>query len=155
MTTETKLTQAQSSWGDTAVDGLLAGCGAGVVMALYLGLVGLWLGEGLAAMLGRFDPGLTGSPVMGTLAHLAMASIYGILFALILRLAPRHCLQRVPAWLAGLAYSLILLLAAVTVFLPLSGSPLQEISTLHFAIAHAIYGLAMGYGLGAIRQNQQ
>jgi hypothetical protein len=145
MTRQTELIRAKANWGDTAVDGLLAGVGGGVVMALYLGLAGLWLGEGFVVMLGRFDPGLAGSPFVGGLAHLAMSAIYGILFALSWRLLLHRWLGRVSLWLTGLAYGLILFLAATAVGLPLSDSPLREIPALHFAAAHVIYGAALGY----------
>jgi uncharacterized membrane protein YagU involved in acid resistance len=78
-------------------------------------------------MLGRFDPGAAASPLVGGLAHLAMSAIYGILFALSWRLLLSRWLGRVPLWLTGLAYGLILLLAATAVGLPLSDSPLKEI----------------------------
>jgi hypothetical protein len=145
MTRQTELIRAKANWGDTAVDGLLAGVGGGVVMALYLGLAGLWLGEGFVVMLGRFDPGLAGSPFVGGLAHLSMSAIYGILFALSWRLLLHRWLGRVPLWLTGLVFGLILFLAATAVGLPLSDSPLREIPTLHFAAAHLIYGAALGY----------
>jgi hypothetical protein len=145
MTGQTEFIRTKATWGDTAVDGLLAGTGSGVVMAIYLVMAGLWLGEGFAVMLGRFDPGAAASPLVGGLAHLAMSAIYGILFALSWRLLLQRWLGRVPLWLTGLAYGLILFLAATAVGLPLSDSPLREIPTLHFATAHVIYGAALGY----------
>jgi len=152
MSRQTELMRTKANWGDTAVDGLLAGTGSGIVMATYLVVAGLWLGEGFAAMLGRFDPGTAASPLIGTLAHLATSAIYGILFALLWRLVLSRWLGRVPLWLVGLVYALILLLAATAVGLPLSDSPLKEIPPIHFTAAHAIYGLVLGYGLAAIEQ---
>jgi hypothetical protein len=145
MTRQTELIRTKANWGDTAVDGLLAGVGGGVIMVLYLGLVGLWLGEDLAIMLGRFDPGAAGLPFVSGLAHLAMSAIYGILFALGWRLLLRRWLGRAPLWLTGLTYGLILFWAAMAIGLPLSDSPLSNIPTPHFATAHAVYGAALGY----------
>jgi hypothetical protein len=79
-------TQARSErgLGDTAVDGLLAGLVAGVGMAIYLVIAGFLSGKGLAEMLGLFDPALAGNGLTGTLAHLAVSAIYGVLFALVM-----------------------------------------------------------------------
>jgi hypothetical protein len=145
MTRQTELIRTKANWGDTAVDGLLAGVGGGIVMALYLGLAGLWLDEGFAIMLGRFDPSAAGSPVAGGLAHLAMAAIYGILFALSWRLLLRRWLGGVPLWLTGLAYGLLLFLFAWAVLLPGTDSPLQAIPAVHLVVAHLIYGLSLGW----------
>jgi hypothetical protein len=49
------------------------------------------------------------------------------------------------ALLAGAAYGLLLLAVAKVVVLPAAGSPLVEIPTLHFAVAHVIYGIVLGY----------
>ncbi len=50
------LAARQASLGEAAVDGLLAGIGAGAAMAAYLVLAGLLMGEAPGVMLGRFDP---------------------------------------------------------------------------------------------------
>ena len=134
--------------GDAAVDGLLAGFAAGLAMAAYLVAVHAVAGEGPAAILRRFDPSATASPLTGLLLHLAVAGVYGTLFGLGWRFTGRVRPSKVPAWLWGLAYGLVLLLVAELI--PLSGanSPLAEVSLVHFALAHAIYGLVLGYWIG-------
>lgn len=139
----------KKSIGDVAVDGLLAGMAAGVVMAVWLVLVGLVEGEGPAAMLGRFDPGAGGSPLIGALMHLAVAGFYGVGLALILRLLAGRGIATVRAvWLLGAAYGLILWLAARLVVLPGLNQALGDIAALNFLAAHVLYGMALGFLLG-------
>jgi len=130
---------------DTALDGLFGGLAAGVAMAIYLVIWGLTERLGPGAVLGMFDPSERGMALTGALTHLAVASVYGILFGLIWWSLGRVLRVGVPAWLTGTVYGLLLLLVAKAVVLPAAGSPLAEIPTLHFAVAHAIYGMVLGY----------
>jgi hypothetical protein len=125
--------------GDAAVDGLLAGIAAGIVMAAYLVGVSLF-GEGVA-VLNRFDPS-GASPVVGTLMHLAVSGVYGAVFGIVSNWIRRF---NVPAWLSGLTFGLVLFALAVTIILPSSRSALAGISSLHFGIAHLVYGLVVGW----------
>lgn len=131
--------------GDAAVDGLLAGIVAGIAMALYLVVVSLF-GEGVA-VLTRFDPN-GASPVVGALMHLAVAGVYGAVFGIFFNWIRRFNL---PAWLSGLAFGLALFVVAVTIILPSSRSALVGIPTLHLGMAHAIYGLVIGFVVGRNR----
>lgn len=143
------INQRKKSIGDVAVDGLLAGMAAGVVMAVWLVLAGLLDGEGPAAMLGRFDPGAGGSPLIGALLHLAVSGFYGVGLALILRLLAGRGIATVRAvGLLGAAYGLILWLAARLVVLPGLNPALGDIATLSFLAAHVLYGIVLGYLLG-------
>ena len=144
MQNDEQLTYKEVTLGDAAVDGLLAGGGAGVLMAAYLIVAGLVMGETVGVVLGRFDPGQGGAPLVGALAHLATAGVYGVIFGLLGRFVPRGWRGRVPGWLAGLVYGLALFAVAL-VLLPAVASPLQEIPRLHFAVAHVIYGLTLGF----------
>lgn len=130
--------------GDAAVDGLLAGGGAGVAMALYLIVVSLVRGLAWSTLLGRFAPGPQSSPLAGALAHLAVAGVYGVLFGLVAWYTPRRWRRRLPGWLMGVVYGLLLWLLAQTVLLPGANSPLQAFPPLHFALGHAFYGLVLG-----------
>ena len=140
----------KKSVGDVAVDGLLAGMAAGVAMAAGLVLAGLLGGEGPAATLGRFDPGANGSPAVGALMHLAVAGFYGVLFALIVQaLSGRRSLgAKRTLYLLGVAYGVLLWLAARYVVLPGLNQALGDIATPSFLAAHILYGLALGYLLG-------
>ena len=130
--------------GDAAVDGLLAGGGAGLAMAVYLLVVSLMSGMAWSALLGRFDPSPQNAPLTGALAHLAVAGVYGVLFGLAAWFTPRRWRRRLPGWLMGLAYGLLLWLLAQTVLLPGANLPLQTFPRLHFALGHAVYGLVLG-----------
>ena len=138
--------------GDTAVDGLIAGILAGLGMVVYLIFVGLLSGIPAAVMLGRFDPGLDGRWLSGMLAHLAVSGVYGVIFALLFSVVVRlqGPLQRF-GWLIGLVYGLLLLALARGVLLPMAGSALLEIATVHWVIAHAVYGLLVGFEVGQKR----
>ena len=134
--------------GDTAVNGLIAGILAGLVMAAYLVLAGVLSDVPPAVMLGRFDPALEGRWLIGTLAHLAVSSVYGVVFAFlytaIVHLRPS--LLRF-GWLLGLAFGLVLFTIARGAMLPVAGSLLLQILIVHLLVAHAIYGIVLGIEL--------
>ena len=132
--------------GDAAAEGLLAGVGAGLVMAAYLVMAGLVAGDGPVRTLARFDPAAAASPLTGALIHLAVSAVYGLLFGVIYRLVGRGRLAGTAAgvWL-GLAYGLALLVAAQGLTLTGAGAALREIPAIHFAVAHLIYGAVVGW----------
>jgi hypothetical protein len=132
--------------GDAAVDGLLAGAAAGIAMAAYLVVIGLLAGAGPASVLARFDPARQGSPLIGAVVHLAVSAVYGLLFGVIYRLVGRGRLAgRAAGALMGLVYGLALLLVAQGLTAFDAGAALREIPTVHFALAHLIYGLVLGW----------
>lgn len=143
------VTHRKKTVGDVAVDGLLAGMTAGLVMGVLLILFGLLGGTSPLQMLGRFDPADGGSAAIGGLLHLAVSGIYGILFAIFLRfLTARWVALRRNGWLIGAGYGLALWLAAQFVFLPGLNTALTEITPLYFALAHLAYGAVLGYIMG-------
>lgn len=140
-----QVSEKRRTFGDAAVDGLLAGGAAGLLMAVYLWLAGLALGYSAGTLFSRFDPGQTPSPVTGGLIHLAVSGVYGVLYGLGRRLtAVWPGLRQVPGWLLGAAYGLVLLALAWTVVLPGTGSTVRELPLIHLAVAHLLYGLALG-----------
>jgi hypothetical protein len=68
--------------------------------------------------------------------------VYGVLFALVWWLALRRL--RLPVVAVGVAFGALLWLLATLLVLPLSGSALQSVAPLWFAMAHLAYGLALG-----------
>jgi uncharacterized membrane protein YagU involved in acid resistance len=125
--------------GDAAVDGLLAGLVAGLVKGLFLVLAGVLAGGAWRDVLIQLDP--QGSSVLrGLLAHFAVAGIYGTIFGVV---ASRFRRVR-PGWLAGLVYSLFVLLFAWFVLLPVAAPALREVGVMTWAIGHMIYGLLLG-----------
>lgn len=138
--------QTQTTYRGAAVDGLLAGAGAGLAMAAYLVAAGMMLGEGPGTMLGRFDPNGAASPLTGGLAHLAVAAVYGALFGGAWRVIRLRRRDLVWGLACGLIYGLLLWAVAAGAFLPLAGAGvgLAAVPGLHLATAHVVYGLALG-----------
>jgi hypothetical protein len=138
------------NWGDAAVDGLYSGILAGLGMAATLMVMGLFSGIPAMVTMGRFDPGTNGSWLSGSLAHLAVSGVYGVVFALLYLLAMRwrpssfSGLRRY-GWLWGLVYGLVLATLAQGMLLPVANSPLLETAAAHLIISHAIYGLVLGF----------
>jgi hypothetical protein len=129
---------------EAAVEGLLAGSLAGVVMALYLLAASGLSGEGPATLLARFDGSGNGLPVAGALNHLAVAVVYGAVFGSLRHIVPFRRSDWRLGLLCGPAYGLALLGLALGVILP-AASPLRAIAPVHFAVAHGVYGLIIGY----------
>ena len=137
----------KSGWGDAAVDGLLSGVGAGLLMAALLLAAGWIGGRGWQTVLQQFDPGASPSALTGAVTHLAVSGVYGILFATLWRSLSKVW-RRLPAWLAGAVYGLLLWLLAATVTAAranLGGSWLQGIPPAQLAAAHITYGLSLGW----------
>ena len=139
------ITKTGISYGDTAVDGLLGGALGGGLMAIYLVITGLISGDGIGVTMGRFTPPGNSSPLVGTIAHLAVSALYGVIFALALAIIGRIWPNTSKlSWLLGAIYGLTLWLAAEFIVLPAADSPLQMIQPVHFALAHLVYGLTLG-----------
>src|SRR3990172_3393091 len=141
MTDSRRTASGRESWGDAAVDGLLAGAGGGLVMGLYLIVVSMLSSVSWEDTLAHFDPTSAGSAFTGALAHLAVAGVYGVIFGVGWRLAQRLPIaRRLPTWLAGLAYGLALWLLALAVTRSgvTSGMAawLRAFSPLHVLAAH-------------------
>jgi hypothetical protein len=139
----------QRSVGDSAIDGLLAGIGAGLVMALFLLVTGLVSGISPAEVIGRFDPVRANSVVTGLFTHLAVSAIYGVIFGLLfLALARFRPAWTRYGWLAGLVYGLVLYVIARSAILAGVDSGLADYSTTILLLAHAVYGLFTGLVIG-------
>lgn len=140
------VTQQKKTVGDLAVDGLLMGMAAALAMGGALLLLQLLDGVGPAALLGRFDPANDGSAVAGGLMFLAVAGLYGVVYAVVYRLLPSSWMTgRRFSWLIGALYGLGLWVAAQYIFLPGFNSALEAVPSSHFAAAHLVYGVALGY----------
>lgn len=131
----------RGSIGEMAVDGLFAGIAAGIAMLLYLVISGLLTGAAASVMIGRFSIQVPPNPLQGALLHLAVSAIYGMIFGILWGLVG----GRVSSWVAGVLYALAIYLLARFLLLPGAGSPLLEIVPLHFALAHLVYGLGLGF----------
>jgi hypothetical protein len=140
----TTLSHKHTSPGDAAVSGLFGGLGAGMLMAGFLALAGLLAGQGMGTFLGSFASGENVSPVQGLLTHLAVSGVYGVVFGLGWRYAKGNRPSRVPGWMGGLAYGILLWILALAVILPGTDSPLRLLPPGVLAAAHAVYGIALG-----------
>jgi hypothetical protein len=132
--------KGQSSISETVVEGLFAGLAAGAVMLIYLLVSGLLSGETVALVLGRFSIQTPPDPLQGALLHLAVSSIYGMLFGVVMGLLG----GRFSAWGLAVLYTLAIYLLARLVLLPGAGSHLLDVAPLHLALAHLVYGLVLG-----------
>lgn len=133
---------------ESAIDGLGYGFLAGLVMLAGLILFGLIQGNSPAVVLDRFAPPLADRNVMtAVLAHLAVSAVYGAIFGL---LWSQLTGWRLPAWLAGLIYGLLLMLVARV----LQASMPNEALNLPFVqllVAHLLYGSSLGWLFGRKR----
>jgi hypothetical protein len=131
--------------GDAAVDGLLAGLGAGFVMILYWGGAGLLSRNEWTTWLAHFDLGSAMRPVTGGLTVLAIAAVYGVIFGVAIWWIPPAWRRKLYGWPMALCYALILLFLAESVFLPRMDSPVRAIPWLPLLLGHIVYGLALGW----------
>ena len=134
---------ASQSLGDAAVDGLLRGVGAGLAMGAVLAAAGLLARLPVQVSLSRFDPTGGQSAVGGTLAHLATAGIYGMLFALLTAPFAARLGRRMV--LAGLLYGVTLWLVSRGVMATDLGAPLRALPAGGWALAHLVYGATLGW----------
>jgi hypothetical protein len=139
------------SLGDAAVDGLFAGLAAGVLMGVYLFVLGFADGRPAIEVIPFLVIGREITPTTTVLIHLAISGIYGVLFGMVLFLSRRG---REPALrfgtgaALGLGYGLILALIARFILLPGSGSYMEGLGWLHLVGAHGLYGLSLGAFIG-------
>lgn len=144
MKTATVRGKAQSA-SDAVIDGLMAGILAGVGMLGVIILAGLLAGISPADVLAKFGAGQTATPLTGVLVHLAVSGIYGAAFGMLINLLPVRLLGRVPGWLTGLVYGVILLFIGLGFLLPGLASPLAELPWWILGLGHGVYGLALGW----------
>jgi hypothetical protein len=135
--------KVHSSVGDAAVSGLFSGLQGGTAMAVVIAIFSLLAGQGLG-YLGYFSAGTPVQPVVGLVGHLAVSSIYGMLYAFILHWTGLYRLARLPGWLAGLVYALGLWVLAILVILPAAQSLFLTLSWVVFFTGHVAYGLVLG-----------
>jgi hypothetical protein len=139
------ITDNKNSLSNLAVDGLLYGLVGGVAMLLGLAAFALFSGDSPGALLERFGPNGSTSPIQGLLSHLAVSAIYGVLFgSLIWPVLRRYPSANLAGWFGGLGYGLLLFVFAQVAILPGSNSPLAQLPFWEWASGHAIYGLVLG-----------
>ena len=134
------ITKHDVSWSDRATSGLLRGLLAGLLMAGVLIPAVLALGGTWTQALNVVNPFGQEAPLQGLLLHLGVSAVYGTVFGLLSPLIPR----RVPGWLAGLGYGLLLFWLAEFVILPKTRFGMAELPALALLLAHGVYGVVLG-----------
>src|SRR5512138_1916468 len=125
------------------VSGLFNGLLGGIAMALVLAGYSIAAGTGID-YLGYFSTETPVPAYQGLLGHLAVSSIYGMLYGLIHRGVVNTRLQSLPGWLTGLAYGMLLWGFAVTILLPAAKSIMLTLAWPAFFFGHIAYGLVLG-----------
>lgn len=146
MNSSKPLTQTQTSFGDTAIDGLIDGALAGAAMAVYLMFAAILSGQDPLKILAGFDLGQWTSPLQGGALHLAAAAMYGLIFSIATRLILRD--KPINRWASrsiGLAYGLLLWLIAPSLSRGSIEALLGVVISLHVLIAHVIFGAVIGW----------
>jgi hypothetical protein len=134
-----------NSVSNLAVDGLIYGLIGGLAMVLSLATFALLSGETPAAYLERFSAGGLTSPMQGLISHLAVSAIYGVLFGvLVWSVLARFSSTKIISVVGGLVYAAFLLMLAQVAILPGTNTPLSQIPTWQWALAHGVYGLVLG-----------
>ncbi len=144
------ITHRPLTLGDAAVDGLLNGVIAGLAMALFLVLAAFLAGQPFGGVLQAFDISPRSSPLIGLVMHLAVSGVYGAFYGFAWKGLIGRFPVRLPGWLTGLIYGLLLLALAELLLLPASSSPLRDIPFYEFAVAHLIYGAVLGWLVGRL-----
>jgi hypothetical protein len=134
------LSRTRLTWGDRAASSLLRGLLAGVLMAGVLVPAGVIAGEPWMQALNVFNPSSQVAPLQGLLLHLGVSAVYGVLFGLLQPLIPR----RLPGWLTGLGYGLLLFAVAELFLLPQARSGMSTLPALALLLGHGVYGLVLG-----------
>lgn len=143
MVTSGSITKNHASAGDTAVSGLFNGLQSGVAMAAVILIFSLLAGQGLV-YLSYFSTEAPVSPLLGLVGHLAVSSIYGLVYAFIRRWAGLERFTWLPRWLAGMVYALGLWVLAVTLLLPAANSIFLTLPWVMLFAGHLAYGLVLG-----------
>lgn len=133
--------------GDAAVEGLLNGILAGLAMGAWIVAVEWFNGIAPQTALGYFDPGENGSPLTGTILHLAVAGVYGLVFGIVTALLLRLTHAASKKWWGptlGALYGVLIFVVAQSIVLPQTASELRVLPLWTMLVAHLIYGLALG-----------
>ena len=146
MTNTERVARSNLTAGDAAVDGLFSGALAGIPMVVYAAAAWLVFDPGAGETISRYMADRDLSLFNTLLLHLAVSSVYGLVFSLGYNIFTRKARAAPSPWasiLAGMVYGSLLLALAHLVILPAGAAPLQ----LSFGVsapAHLIYGAALG-----------
>lgn len=137
--------------GDAAVEGLMFGILAGILMGTFVLAVELVAGKTPGTVLGYFDVGSQASPVIGSFTHIAVSGIYGVGFGVLYLIVSRILGARTSSWIwlvLGALYGALIFGIAEGIVLPRTNSLLHELPVWVFATAHLLYGIALAWLTG-------
>jgi hypothetical protein len=146
---------SNTTWGDVAIDGLWPGLIGGIIMIVYLLLVGLMIDTKPLAIFAYFSPNDTLPAIAGLGTHLAVSAVHGTIFGLITAVIGQRRPNKLPLWLAGILFGLLLWLTAHLIIVPSGLSDLGAIPAGHFLLAHILFGAVMGRMLANSRPDSQ
>jgi hypothetical protein len=138
----------RSSIGDGAVEGLLVGMAAGLIMVAYLVAVSLFLQAGPRAVLNTLAVNLNVEPILVVIGHFALSAFYGLIWGALYRFLPGRL--TIPLWVWGLLYG-GLLWGASTVLLPAE----IDLPALYSGSAHLLFGLSLGWLTAIVAGTQE
>ncbi len=142
MQSNSSTVRTTASAGDGAVEGLLYGLVAGVIMLAYLVFISLALQFGPLNLLDTVAGGLDVAPLLVIVGHFALAALYGLVWGMLCYLLLARV--AVPFWLWGLLYGA--LLWAVSALLLPAG---LDVPVIYGGGAHLLFGLSLGLLTGA------
>lgn len=136
------------SVGEAAVEGLLGGIGAGIVMGLFiLGLEAV-MGVSPVTVLTYFNAGENASPLTGLFTHIALSGMYGVVLSVGLMMLVRILgFSKTREWwlVIGLLYSALIFGIAETIILPGTQSLLRDLPLWAMVAAHMVYGIVLAW----------
>lgn len=129
-----------NSFGDLAVDGLLRGLAAGLIRLALLLAAGMLEGAPPASVLARFGPPAGATAVTGLMGHLVVAAVLGLVWGVLY--GGLLWRTRLPAWLLGAGYGLLLYAGAALFVVGATG--LAAFAPWALLAAHLAYGVTLG-----------
>ncbi len=138
------LYEKKASPAAAAVNGAVLGLLAGGMMALYVLLAGMVVGDSHWAFMRYLDLAHSGSPWKTIFTQLAVSAALGAVFSLFCFWSRAIQEGWMPAWLAGMTYSALLWVLAVALILPSDHYTLNPLASVYLLFAYLIYGLVLG-----------
>ncbi len=134
----------ESSLGEAALDGLVNGLLAGVIMALYVLFAGRVVANNNWAYFGYLDFSHSGVPGNTLFTQMAVSAIYGAAFGMACQMIKPIRQSLLPRWLAGLVYGGALWMLVAGLILPRDNFTLMPLAAVYLLFAYLVYGLILG-----------
>lgn len=140
-----------TSVGDAAVEGLIYGIAAGLVLVLFV-IAFEWLaGVMPLEVLSYFGVDAGAAPWAGLFTHVAVSGIYGVVFGMLALGVARLLGERMTPGvrlMLGALYGLLIFVVAEWIILPRTSSPLAEMPVWALALGHVLYGVVLAWLVG-------